>query len=120
MVVAILWQQCNGIARQEKQTMSIRTAVLCVALGIGAATAPILGSARVFVDVDLAPPAPQVEVVPEARAGYVWAPGYWNWSGHEHVWVAGRYIKERSGHHWVAERWEQRGSKWHFNEGHWD
>ncbi len=100
--------------------MSVKTAVLCVAMGIGAIALPSIGSARVYVDVDIAPPAPRVEVVPEARVGYVWAPGYWNYEGHNHVWVKGRYIREHRGHHWVADSWEQRGNRWHRVAGHWD
>ena len=100
--------------------MSIRTAILCVALGIGAAAAPMIGSARVYVDIDVAPPQAQVEVVPAARAGYVWGPGYWNWRGHRHVWVHGRWIHERHGYRWSPERWEQRGERWHFDRAHWD
>jgi hypothetical protein len=68
----------------------------------------------------VAPPAPRVVVVPEARAGYVWAPGYWRWNGHEHVWIEGRWLPERRGYHWVPERWEQRRDGWHFEEGHWE
>jgi WXXGXW repeat (2 copies) len=100
--------------------MTIRSAIFCAALGIGAVGAPMIAGAHVYVDVDIAPPAPRVEVVPEARVGYVWAPGYWSWSGHDHVWVAGRWIHERHGHHWIAEHWEQHGSHWRFVEGHWD
>jgi hypothetical protein len=100
--------------------MSIKNAIFCLTLGVGAAAAPMMGNARVFVDVDVAPPPAQVEVIPAARVGYVWAPGYWNWSGHEHVWTNGRYIRERPGHHWVGDNWEQRGTRWHHEGGHWD
>jgi hypothetical protein len=100
--------------------MSIRTAVLCATLGLSAMAAPMLSSARVYVDVDVAPPAPQVEVIPEARVGYVWAPGYWNWDGHHHVWASGHYIKEHHGHHWVNDTWVQRDGRWHHEVGHWD
>jgi WXXGXW repeat (2 copies) len=100
--------------------MSIRTAVLCATLGLAALAAPMFGSARVYVDVDVAPPAPQVEVIPEARVGYVWAPGYWDWDGHHHVWTKGRYIKEHHGHHWVNDTWVQRDGHWHHEVGHWD
>jgi YXWGXW repeat-containing protein len=100
--------------------MSIRTAVLCVAFGVAAAASPLVSNARVYVDVDVAPPAPRVEVVQAPRPGYIWAPGYWNWSGHDHVWVDGRWEHERHGHHWVADRWVQHGSKWRFEAGHWD
>ena len=100
--------------------MSIKTAMFCAALGLGAGLLPSVGSARVYVDVDVAPPAPRVEVIPEARVGYVWAPGYWDWEGHRHVWVNGHYIRERHGHHWVADSWERHGEHWRRVEGHWD
>ena len=100
--------------------MSIKTAMFCIALGAGVGLLPSVGSARVYVDVDVAPPAPRVEVIPEARVGYVWAPGYWDWDGHRHVWVNGHYIHERHGHHWVADRWERHGEHWRRVEGHWD
>jgi len=100
--------------------MSLKTAALSVAIGLGAIVLPTVGSARVYLDVDIAPPAPRVEVVPAARVGYVWAPGYWNYEGRRHVWVKGHYIREHRGHHWVADSWEQRGNRWHRVEGHWD
>ncbi|MDR3389304.1 MAG: YXWGXW repeat-containing protein [Rudaea sp.] len=100
--------------------MSIKTATLFVALGIGAMAAPMIGNARVFVDIDVAPPAPQVEIVPAARVGYVWAPGYWNYDGHQHVWSNGHYIREHRGHQWVNDSWEQRGTRWHHEAGHWN
>lgn len=100
--------------------MTIKTALLCAAIAAASIGMPSIGSARVDVDIDIAPPAPRVEVVPAPRAGYVWAPGYWNWSGREHVWVGGRWEHERHGHHWVPDRWEQRGNHWHREPGHWD
>jgi hypothetical protein len=100
--------------------MSIKTAMFCVAMGAGAALVPSVGSARVYVDVDVAPPPPRVEVIPHERHGYVWAPGYWNYTGHHHVWVNGRYIHEHHGHHWVADAWEDRNGRWHFVAGHWE
>src|SRR5476649_2736931 len=96
---------------KKEQTMSLRNAMLCVALGLGAITAPMMASARVYVDVDVAPPPVRVEVVPGPRVGYVWAPGYWNWHNNQHVWVGGRWYHERHGHHWVAERWEDRNGR---------
>lgn len=72
------------------------------------------------VAILVAPPPPRVVVVPEARAGFVWAPGYWRWNGHEHVWIEGRWLRARPGWHWVPERWEQRGDRWHFEEGRWE
>jgi hypothetical protein len=100
--------------------MSIKTAILCAAMGIGAIALPAASEARVYVDVDIAPPPPRVEVIPHARVGYVWAPGYWRYAGHRHVWVRGHYIRERHGHHWVADSWEDRNGRWHYSRGHWD
>src|ERR1700729_715930 len=100
--------------------MKMKIAVLCAALGVGASLASGITSARTFVDIDVAPPAARVEVVPAPRAGYVWAPGYWNWEGHRHVWVAGRWIHERPGHQWVNDNWVQRDGHWHYEKGHWD
>ena len=73
-----------------------------------------------YLDVEIAPPESRVEVIPSARAGYAWAPGYYNYSGHQHVWVGGRCIHERHGHHWTADRWEQHGTRWHHEAGRWD
>ena len=100
--------------------MTIKTTLLCIALGLGAGLVPGIGSARTYIDVDIAPPAPREEVIPEARVGFVWAPGYWNWEGHRHVWVAGHYIRERHGHHWVADRWNEHDGRWRYERGHWD
>ena len=72
------------------------------------------------VDVDVAPPPPRVIVVPAARRGYVWAPGYWRWNGRQHVWIDGRWMRERRGVQWVPAHWEQRGNRWHFEDGHWE
>jgi hypothetical protein len=93
-------------------------AALGIALAMG--LSPALSSAAVGIDIEIAPPAPQVEVVPAPRVGYVWAPGYWEWRGGRHVWVGGRWMHERAGYRWVPERWEQRGNRWHFEHGHWD
>ena len=99
--------------------MLTRTAVFCAVVGV-AAGAPMLASARSYLDVEIAPPADRVEVVPEGRVGYAWTPGYYNYSGREHVWVGGRYVRQRHGQHWMADRWEQRGDRWHHDRGHWD
>lgn len=39
---------------------------------------PIPASAQIYIDV--APPAPRHEVMPPHRAGYVWQPGYHDWT----------------------------------------
>lgn len=97
--------------------MTIRNVALCIALALGA---PALGLARSYVEIDVAPPEVRQEVIPEARVGYVWAPGYWEWRHHTHVWVNGHYIRERHGHHWVAAQWVHEGQRYRFEVGHWD
>jgi hypothetical protein len=102
-------------------TMTVRKIVLGLMLALGGAvvSVPITSLAAVDINVDIAPPAPRVEVVPPPRAGYVWAPGYWEWRGHAHVWVPGYWMRERRGLHWVPAHWDQRGPHWRFVRGHW-
>ena len=60
--------------------------------------------------VAVAPPAPQYEVVPAPRAGYVWAPGHYEWRGNQHVWVQGQWLAARNGYDYREPRWVQRGN----------
>jgi hypothetical protein len=72
------------------------------------------------VEVDVAPPPVRIVEAPPPRVGFAWAPGYWNWNGHEHVWAEGRWLPERRGQHWVPERWEQHNARWRLAQGHWE
>jgi len=99
--------------------MSMQTLLFSAALGLAASALPNAGSAA-YVEAGSAPPPPQQEAVPEQRAGYIWVPGYWGWSGSQHVWVNGQFVPERLHHHWVTARWEQRGPKWYFEDGRWE
>lgn len=85
---------------------------------IGFAAVPAVAAVDVFVDI--APPAPRYEIVPAPRAGYVWAPGYWDWRDGRHVWRKGHWERERRGYYWHPSRWEQRNGRWHFEKGRWD
>jgi len=98
--------------------MSLKIRVLVAALALGAIAVPVVSEAAVYVQI--APPAPRVEVVPAARAGYIWAPGYWNWNGRRHVWVGGNWVRERRGYHYAPHAWVQRDNRWEFNRGHWE
>jgi hypothetical protein len=83
----------------------------------------LLCSAPTFaavIDIEVAPPAPRVVEAPPPRAGYVWAPGYWRWDGHQHVWADGRWMRERHGQHWVPEHWGERHGHYHFEPGRWE
>jgi hypothetical protein len=72
------------------------------------------------VEVDAAPPPPQVEVVPAVPfAGAVWIGGYWGWRGGRHVWIGGHYEAGRPGYHWEPHRWVAVGGHWRLRGGFW-
>ena len=91
---------------------------LCMAASVVAV--PTIASAGVAIDIDLAPPPVRVETVPPPRAGFVLAPGYWDYRGHDHVWVRGRWVAERHGYHWVPDRWDHGPNGWSHVAGRWD
>jgi|SRR5277367_2287785 len=93
---------------------------LLIAACLGAGAAGSAGSAFAGPDADVAPPPMREERAPVARDGYVWAPGYWEWTGHSYSWVAGRFLFEHRGAHWVPDRWDQAGSHWQHVNGHWE
>ena len=86
-------------------------------LAMGLAMSALPAAAAVYVEV--APPAPRYEVVPAARAGWVWAPGYWEWRHHRHVWIGGHWIRERHGHVYVPARWVEHRGRWVYEPGVW-
>jgi hypothetical protein len=105
--------------------MSIRKTLVSVLLAagiIGAITLPVSGEAAstVVFSAQIAPPPLRHEVVPAARRGYVWVPGYWDWRGRRHVWVGGVWVRERRGYVYQPHRWEQRDNGWYLNRGRWD
>ena len=96
--------------------------LMTLCLAGSAVVAPMLAMAGVGigVDIDLAPPAQRVEVVPAPRPGYVWAPGYWEYRDHAHVWVPGRWeLRPRAHARWVSGHWRHTRHGWYWVEGHW-
>jgi hypothetical protein len=81
---------------------------------------PLASLADTGIFVDVAPPAPRYEVVPAARPGYTWSPGYWDWRGHRHVWVKGHFDRERRGMYWHPNRWVEHDGRWSLEHGRWD
>ena len=101
--------------------MALRNRILLAAIALSAAMVSLPGVARTFVEIQVAPPAPRLEVVPPARVGYVWAPGYWRWNGRHHVWIRGSWVRERRGWHWERDAWVQGpNGRWHLARGHWE
>jgi hypothetical protein len=95
--------------------------ILCataIALASTAAVLPAQASARDVV-VRVAPPPPRTEVVPAARHGYEWAPGYWNWNGHRHVWMRGHWERVRPGYVWHRPEWRHGDRGWELDRGGW-
>jgi hypothetical protein len=102
--------------KYEKLTLTI--ALLGATLG-GIATAPAHAQVGVSISIG-APPAPRYEPVPPPRAGYLWAPGFWDWDGHRHVWRSGHWERSRPGYAYHAPAWHQGPHGWELNRGGWD
>jgi len=79
----------------EEKTMAMRNRILLAAIAVSAAMASLPVAARAIIDIEIAPPAPRVEVVPPPRVGYAWTPGYWRWNGRRHVWINGVWVPAR-------------------------
>ena len=75
--------------------------------------------AQVYLNIGIAPPALQYEVLPNIPRGYVWVPGYWAWHNDRYVWIRGRTVVQRAGYVWAPDRWEQRNQSYYRNPGHW-
>lgn len=72
------------------------------------------------VVVDVAPPAPIVEVVPPIPyAGAIWINGFWGWRGGRHHWEPGRWERPRPGYNYRPHAWVQQGGRWHQRGGVW-
>lgn len=89
-----------------------------IAGSFGTAAVPA-HSATTTIIVREAPPEPRFERVPQARRGYVWAPGHWEWKRNRHVWVKGHWVKARRGYVYDAPSWEERDGRWEMRRGGW-
>jgi len=70
-------------------------------------------------DIRVAPPPPRYERVPHPRAGYVWAPGHWEWRGNRHEWISGVWLAERPGYVYAQPAWHQRDGRWYMEPSRW-
>jgi hypothetical protein len=82
---------------------------------------PVQAQAQVGVNIVIgnAPPPVRYEVAPAARRGYVWSPGYWNWSGRRHAWTRGHWERSRAGYRYQRPQWSHNNHGWHLNRGGW-
>lgn len=92
---------------------------LLIATAVAGSLGSIAVPAAAAVYVQVAPPAPRVEVVPAARPGYTWTQGYWDWRGNRHVWVGGHWVRERPGYAYMEPRWVERDGRWYQERRGW-
>jgi hypothetical protein len=101
--------------------MNIRNLLVGSAFAVAAVAIPTGAQARtVELDVEIAPPAPRVEVVPAPRHGYTWETGYWRYDHGRYAWQRGHWVVVREGHRYVPHEWVAQNGRWHFRGGHYD
>ncbi|MFC5473059.1 hypothetical protein [Paraherbaspirillum soli] len=82
------------------------------------AISPSYNTAPIVVNV--APPAPRVEIITQAPSpNHVWIGGYWRWDNGQHNWVNGHWETRRDGYFWAPGHWIRSGSGWAFSGGFW-
>ena len=101
-------------------TKKVLVSALFAAGMLGAAAMPQTSIAAIDVYVNVAPPADRYERVPEARRGYVWSPGYWDYRKNKHVWVKGSQVRERQGYAYEPNRWVERDGRWNLERSRWN
>jgi len=90
----------------------------CMVHGSGGAY--VSGPSVAVVEVESEPPPPRV-VHYQARPGFIWIEGRWNWRGGQWIWMDGYYERERVGYVYAPGRWERRGGRRHvWVEGRWN
>jgi WXXGXW repeat (2 copies) len=92
-----------------------------IALALLLATLPLAANAGVFVSVSIGPPVLPVYVPPPVPGpGYIWAPGYWAWSGAEYYWVPGTWVLAPApGLLWTPGYWGWAGGVYAWHAGYW-
>jgi hypothetical protein len=96
------------------------TAAMMIAT-TSAAFMPEKAHAQVNLNITIGnpPPPPRHEVVPVARPGYIWAPGYWDWDGRNHAWREGHWERARQGEVYQRPEWVRADNGWRLREGGW-
>jgi len=98
----------------------MKRTLLPLAAAVGFAIAmPALANEYIVRDVTVAPPAPIVEETPAPREGYVWAPGYYDYTQNKHHWNKGHWMRERKGYTYVGPHWVDENGHWNLFAENW-
>ena len=97
----------------------INKTILSLSLALLSLGAVVPAASAASLTVQIAPPAPRYEVVPQPRRGMVWTPGHWEWRQKRHVWVPGVWMKARPGYVYNQPTWQERNGKWDWRGGEW-
>ncbi|HEX9138887.1 MAG TPA: YXWGXW repeat-containing protein [Steroidobacteraceae bacterium] len=66
------------------------------------------------------PPMPVYEQPPIPAEGYIWTPGYWNYTGGDYFWVPGTWVQPpRVGVLWTPGFWALAAGVYIFHAGYW-
>jgi len=96
----------------------MKTLLIAAALAGAMGTTALPAMADTII-VRTAPPPPRSEAVPEARRGYTWAPGHWDWNGRRYVWMRGKWVRDEPGYVYRPQVWEERNGRWVAERGGW-
>ncbi|MEO7580745.1 MAG: YXWGXW repeat-containing protein [Massilia sp.] len=93
--------------------------ILLASLVAGSLGSVTVASSAAVVVVREAPPALRVEHTPQARRGYTWVAGHWDWRRNHYTWVKGTWVRDRHGYVYQQPSWEERDGRWHMKAGAW-
>lgn len=93
--------------------------LLAAAMLAGSLVSVALPASAGVIIVREAPPQLRVERTPDARRGYLWAPGHWEWKHQRHVWVRGVWLRDRAGYVYQQPAWNEHDGRWQLTRGQW-
>ncbi|HEY2482170.1 MAG TPA: hypothetical protein VGI30_08245, partial [Caulobacteraceae bacterium] len=91
------------------------------ALAVGSQPLPPSNEYQAVADTP-PPPLPDYDQPPMPEPGYVWTPGYWDWSDSDddYYWVPGVWIEPPGpGLYWTPGYWRYYDGRYLFSEGYW-
>ena len=102
----------------------MRSTTLLLAAVLAAAAFPVTAQVSVNINVGgdvvrRAPPPPRHERMPGLRAGHVWVPGHWQWTGRDYRWMRGHYQAARPDYAYAPGAWVRVDDGWRWREGDW-